>query len=155
MPHRPILINVRGVIVKGDKILLVKMNDENGIYFTYPGGTVRQGESIYDRLERSITMQTCSNIRIHRLLMAWEYIPEREGHRYGDRQRITLLFLCEPAPGPEPQMPKISDPNQIDVVWLPLRALNDLPIIPVIGKELQKALDIKINTGYLFLNATE
>jgi hypothetical protein len=38
---------------------------------------------------------------------------------------------------------------------MPLRAIDELPIIPVIGKELHKALDIKINTGYLFLNSTK
>jgi len=154
MTHLPILVNVRGIIIRKNKVLLIKMNDENGMYFTYPGGTVRQGESIYDTLKRGIILQTCAEIQVHRLLMVWEYLPEKEGFRYGDRQKIALVFLCKQTLGKEPQMPKIPDPNQIDVTWLPLHALDELPVLPVIGKELQNSLNIKINTGNLFLNST-
>lgn len=154
MTGKPILVNVRGVILQRNKVLLIKMNDESGMHFTYPGATVRPGESLHDALKRGITLQTMAEVNVGRLLIVWEYIPERENFRYGDRQRISITFLCTLTANSEPQMPRIADPNQIDVVWLPIDALDDIPVLPVIGKELAKALESQHATGNLFLNAT-
>ncbi|NSW51273.1 MAG: NUDIX domain-containing protein [Anaerolineae bacterium] len=154
MTGKPILVNVRGVILQRSKVLLIKINDENGMHFTYPGATVRPGESLHDALKRGVSLQTSADVNVGRLLIVWEYIPDRENYRYGDRQRITLTFLCSLQPGSEPQMPRIADPNQIDVVWLPIDALDDIPVLPVVGKELAKALETQQATGNLFLNVT-
>ena len=154
MTGKPILVNVRGVILQRNKVLLIKMNDENGMHFTYPGATVRSGESLHDALRRGIALQTLAQVDVGRLLIVWEYIPERENFRYSDRQRISITFLCTLKENSEPQMPRIADPNQIDVVWLPIDALDDIPVLPVIGKELAKALESQHATGNLFLNVT-
>lgn len=152
MTVKPILINVRGAIIQKDQVLLLKMNDESGMYFTFPGATVHHGESLYEALHRGVTISTGAKVDIGRLLMVWEYIPEREQHRYGDRQKLTVLFLARIMPGAKPSQPIISDPNQIDVLWMPLDALEDLPVIPAIGPQLQRALESRMATGNLFID---
>lgn len=152
MTVKPILITVRGAIIQKDQVLLVKMNDESGMYFTFPGATVHNGESLYDALHRGVGVSTGVKVDIGRLLMVWEYIPERENFRYGDRQKLTVLFLARIMPGNKPEQPLISDPNQIDVLWMPLDSLDELPIIPAIAPQLQRALESKTATGNLFVD---
>lgn len=152
MNAKPILINVRGAIVRKDRVVLVKMNDESGMYFTFPGAAVHQGESLYEALHRGIILSTGAQVDVGRLLTLWEYIPERENFKYGDRQKLTVLFLCRILPGNEPNQPRISDPNQIDILWMPINALDTLPVIPALGAQLSNALESKMTTGNLFLN---
>ena len=153
MSVKPILINVRGAIIQKDQVLLVKMNDESGMYFTFPGATVHNGESLYDALHRGIGVSTGAKVDVGRLLMIWEYIPERENFRFGDRQKLTILFLCRIMPGNKPQQPLVSDPDQIDVLWMPLDSLEDLPVIPAIGPQLYRSLESRVATGNLFIDA--
>jgi 8-oxo-dGTP diphosphatase len=152
MTVKPILINVRGAIIQKDQVLLLKMNDESGMYFTFPGATVHNGESLYEALHRGVGVSTNVKVDIGRLLMVWEYIPERESFQHGDRQKLTVLFLSRIMPGNKPQQPLISDPNQIDVLWMPLDTLEDLPVIPAIGPQLKRALESRMATGNLFLD---
>lgn len=154
MTVKPILITVRGAIIQKDQVLLLKMNDEFGMYFTFPGATVHNGESLYEALHRGISVSTGAQVDIGRLLMVWEYIPERENFRHGDRQKLTILFLARIMPGNKPQQPLVSDPNQIDVLWMPLDVLDDLPIIPAIAPQLHRALESRTTTGNLFIDAT-
>ena len=129
------------------------MNDESGMYFTFPGATVHNNESLYEALHRGISVSTNAKVDIGRLLMVWEYIPEREKFRYGDRQKLSILFLARIMPGNKPQQPMISDPNQIDVLWMPLDSLGELPVIPAIVPQLQRALESRMATGNLFIDA--
>ena len=152
MNAKPILINVRGAIVRKDRVVLVKMNDESGMYFTFPGATVHQGESLYEAMHRGVNLSTGAQVDVGRLLMLWEYIPERENFKYGDRQKLTVLFLCRIMPGNEPHQPRISDPNQIDVLWMPISALSELPVVPSVGAQLATALESKMTTGNLFID---
>ena len=152
MSAKPILINVRGAIVRKDRVVLVKINDESGMYFTFPGATMREGESLYEALHRGVTLSTGAQVDVGRLLMLWEYIPEKENFKYGDRHKLTILFLCRIRPGNEPQQPRISDPNQIDVLWMPISALGELPVIPAVGAQLANALESRMTTGNLFIN---
>lgn len=153
MTVKPILINVRGAIIQKDQVLLLKMNDESGMYFTFPGATVHHGESLYEALHRGVSVSTGVKVDIGRLLMVWEYIPERENFQYGERQKLTVLFLARIMPGNKPQQPLISDPNQIDVLWMPLDSLEELPVIPAIAPQLQRALETRMATGNLFIDA--
>ncbi|MEE4194572.1 MAG: NUDIX domain-containing protein [Anaerolineae bacterium] len=153
MTVKPILINVRGAIIQKDQVLLLKMSDESGMFFTFPGATVHHGESLYEALHRGISVSTGAKVDIGRLLMVWEYIPERENFRYGDRQKLTVLFLARIMPGNKPQQPLISDPNQIDVLWMPLDVLDELPLIPAIAPQLNRALESRMATGNLFIDS--
>lgn len=155
MSVKPILINVRGAIVQNDRILLVKMNDESGMYFTFPGTSLQNGESLYDAVKRGVRTSTGAKVDIGRLLMVWEYIPERENSRFGDRHKITILFLCQLKPESDPQQPPVSDPNQIDVLWMPLDSLEDLPVIPAIAPQMQQALQSRSATGNLFIDSIQ
>jgi hypothetical protein len=55
-------------------------------------------------------------------------------------------------PGNEPHQPRISDPNQIDVLWMPISALSELPVVPSVGAQLATALESKMTTGNLFID---
>jgi hypothetical protein len=56
-------------------------------------------------------------------------------------------------PGNKPQQPLIADPNQIDVLWMPLDSLDELPVIPAIAPQLQRALETRTTTGNLFIDS--
>lgn len=150
MANKPILIQVHGVILENNQVLFLKVNDEKGMHFAYPGTTLREGQSLQDALKASIMNQINCSVDIGRLLTIWEYLPEKENFRFGDRHRITFLFLCVLKPGSVPQMPRTVDPDQIDVIWQPLKSLHEMPVLPVLGEDLLRSLESRHATGNLF-----
>ncbi|MBN2047747.1 MAG: NUDIX domain-containing protein [Anaerolineaceae bacterium] len=148
----PIRVGVRGVMIQDQKVLLVKIIDETGMHFNYPGGEVKRGESLHEALKREIKEETCVDVTIGRLLMVWEYVPEKANYRYGEIQKLSLLFLCHILPDQVAQLPRHPDPNQVDVTWVKLGTLKNLPVIPNIGDELARSLRSRSATGNLFLN---
>jgi len=50
--------NVRGVIIRGDKILLIHRKKKGEEYFVTPGGGVEDGETLEEGLKREIWEET-------------------------------------------------------------------------------------------------
>lgn len=144
MSPSPIRLNVNAAIIRDDKILLIEFG--NDPHYNLPGGGLDAGESVEEGLKRECREEAFAEVEIERLLLVWEYVPEKENFRYGDRQKVGLIFLCRLLPGSEPRLPEKTDDNQVGVRWLPLSALeaapgpDRYPLMPAIEKALLEAL---------------
>jgi ADP-ribose pyrophosphatase YjhB (NUDIX family) len=144
MDKLPVRVNVNAAIVRGNEILLIEFGDEP--HFNLPGGGLEPGESVEEGLRRECREEACAEIEVDRLLMVWEYVPEKENFRYGGLQKLGLIFLCRLTAGSEPRLPEKPDPHQIGVRWIELSELEQLPgsrrhpIFPTVEKPLLEAL---------------
>jgi ADP-ribose pyrophosphatase YjhB (NUDIX family) len=139
-----IRLNVNAAIIREDQILLIEFGGDP--HYNLPGGGLEPGESVEEGLKRECREEAGAEVEVERLLMVWEYVPEKEGFRYGDRQKVGMIFLCRLKPGCKPRLPEKPDENQVDVRWLPLSALATVPgpgrhpIFPTVEKPLLEAL---------------
>lgn len=139
---QPIRLNVNAAIVRDDQILLIEFGGDP--HYNLPGGGLEPGESVEEGLKRECREEACAEVEVERLLMVWEYVPEKENFRYGNRHKIGMIFLCRLLPGSEPRLPANPDENQTGVRWLPLEALSRnegrYPIYPTMEEPLLKAI---------------
>ena len=144
--EKPIRVNVNAAIVRDDKILLIEFMDEGLMHFNLPGGGIDVGESIEEALKRECREEAEVEVEVGRLLLAWEYVPEKLNFRYGKKQKVGFVFKCQLKAGSEPAFPSSPDKNQVGVRWVPLADLEKIPaatrgpLFPAIETPLLKAL---------------
>ncbi|EZQ02093.1 DNA mismatch repair protein MutT [Candidatus Acidianus copahuensis] len=81
-------IAVGGVIIQGEKILMVKRSKSpNKGNWAIPGGKVEYGETVFDALRREMMEETGLNVIPEKLMAVVEII--KEGFHY-----VILDFIC-------------------------------------------------------------
>lgn len=137
-----IRITSSAAIVQEGHILVIVFDDENGIHYNLPGGGSDPGETLQETVIREIREETRAEVAtVGRLLLTWEYEPERYQKVYGKRHKVGFVFACELKPGSTPMLPDNPDPYQVGVKWLPLAELPTAHLYPAMGEELIAALN--------------
>jgi len=123
---------VAAVIIKDNKILLMRRFKNGKKYFVFPGGGVEENESIEDALIREIKEEFDIDISIERLL----FQNENQG-----RQEIYFLvkeFIGIPQLSGE-EKERMNKDNQYFPVWLDLKEVFELPNL--YPKEAKKEIE--------------
>jgi 8-oxo-dGTP diphosphatase len=147
-----IRINANALILRDGKLLLIKFDDENGVHYNLPGGGVEKGESVLAALERECHEEARARIQNPELCLTWQYVPELENFRYGDRQKLGFIFKAALRPGCEPGVPAKPDKNQVGIEWVPLAeifAAKKFPLFPEIVPQIRDALERNRGIGFV------
>ncbi len=132
-------INVAGVILRNNKLLLAEYNDASGIHYNFPGGGVHLGETLHDAVKREVWEETGARVTVGKLMAVWEYIPP-EDDPYGNVHKIGHLFNCELVADSEPNMPEQPDPSQVGIRWVSLEKLDTIQLYPELGQDLHRII---------------
>ncbi len=135
-----IRVNGSTAIIQDDCILLIEFEGKRGTYFNLPGGGVDPGESVEEAAVRETLEEASAAVEIGRLLMVWEYEPERYACAHGMRHKVGFVFEGHLLPHAEPAMPEVPDKGQVAVRWLPLDVLPQVHLVPPIAKPLIESL---------------
>lgn len=125
----------RAVLIRGDKILLMKRDKFGDIYYVLPGGGIDPGETPKQAVIRELQEEASLDIKDCK-----EVLTEKSWGEFG-RQHI---FLCKD-PGGEPQLHKDSveaklnkiGKNTYHILWM---AISDLPNLKFRSPKLQEKL---------------
>lgn len=120
---RKIRTSAKAVIIRGGKLLAIKLNDGNEEWYILPGGGQESEEQLPQTVEREVREETGIAVECHDLLFVIEGVHGEDFHR------IDLVFSCEYL-GEQENVLLHSDNNQIGFEWLDLTVLNKLPLYP-------------------------
>ncbi len=125
-------MRVTAVIVKEDRVLLMKRKKANKEYWLFPGGRVEVGESEQEALEREILEETSLKL-----------VASQQKGSFEGRGETNPIYLCQVADGiarlhensPENMLNSVED--HYELVWLDItKVLKLRKIYPIEGKKL-------------------
>jgi ADP-ribose pyrophosphatase YjhB (NUDIX family) len=113
-------VRVATVILKGNKILLMKHRRRGLFHWALPGGAVQEGETLADCARRELLEETGLEVQLGKLLYLADVIsPDRRKHT------VNLIFLAEVTGGEFGVTPRKTLGEHLDEPhWFPL---DDMP----------------------------
>ena len=122
----------RAVIIQENKLLAVRMRDQDGDFYVLPGGGQQRGETLPVALKRECREELGCDIEVGRMLYIREYIGKNHAFafRHRDFHQVEAVFECqlcaESCPGNGHEM----DMRQVGFKWIPLNQLNEYRFLP-------------------------
>ncbi|MBU1255568.1 NUDIX domain-containing protein [Patescibacteria group bacterium] len=113
------LKRVAGVIIKNNKILLMRRVRDGREYFVFPGGGVEENETIEEAIIREIKEKLSIDAKIDKLLFEIEN-QGRQEYYY-----LIKEFSGQPKLGGEEKQ-RMNENNQYYPTWIELEKLIDL-----------------------------
>ena len=122
--------SAKGIIIRGNKLLVVEL-ENNGRYYTLPGGKQEPNELMLDALKREMLEETGYDVNPIELLFIRETFEEN-----GETHRVEFMVLCE-------IVAEVSDNKfqydeyQVGTKWINIDNISEEPLYPV---ELRKLI---------------
>lgn len=122
----------RAVIVRDNKLLVIKMCDRSGIFYVLPGGGQRHGETMEQGLVRECLEEINLQVEVGSLLYVREYIGRNHDFSKYHRNfhQIETVFTCSIPEGAEPTPGTEVDRKQIGMEWIDLNRLSQVRFLP-------------------------
>lgn len=100
-----------GIVIKDNKILLIRRIREDREYWVFPGGNVEENEVPEEALDREMAEELCIDIKDKKLLFKVENAGRKEYHF------LISKYEGEPKLG-GPEREKMNDKNQYLLEWV-------------------------------------
>lgn len=128
----------RGLLIRGDKILLIQVSDKKGTWWILPGGGQEFGESLQDCLKRECQEELGVRVRVEDCVLVREFIGGSRAAVVGnvaDKHFLELYFTISTS---EVIDLKPREANHLSLEWVPLRRLREISFFPrVLAARLQ------------------
>ncbi len=131
---------VRAVIIRDNRILLIRKEYENGSErFALPGGAQDPGETLAVALDRECREEIAANVQVKNLLHVADWFKQRDTIPPSTRHLVEFLFACEVEDDYAPRNGYHPDKHQVEVLWVELGRLDSIPLYPCrMGAILQR-----------------
>ena len=122
-------VAVKGIIVKGDKILLLKRSGSEDCYknlWETPGGKINFGEDLKEALRREVKEETNLDIEVLIPINTWSFFRDDKTYVVG------ITFLCKPLT----EEIHLGE-EHVDYKWVSKNELDELEMDENLRKELK------------------
>lgn len=123
--------SVKGIIIKGNKLLVAEL-ENNGTYYTLPGGKQRPDELIFDTLKREMAEEAGYDVDPQEIMFIRETFQADD-----DIHRVEFMVLCEIIGELQNNEFKY-DPYQVGTKWINIDNISAEPLYPVEIRQLIK-----------------
>jgi len=127
-------VAVKGVILKDDRILVIKRSEREDCFanlWDIPGGKIEFGERLDDALKREIKEETSLDVDVLIPVAAWSFFRNRETYVVG------ITFLCRPVTN-RLRSDEIKLGNEhVEYRWVSRSGIENLPMNENLKKELK------------------
>jgi 8-oxo-dGTP pyrophosphatase MutT (NUDIX family) len=115
------------------RLLAVKLTDEQGYWYTLPGGGQHVGETLVDTLRRECLEEIGAKVEVGELRFVREYRCRlhEHGKQFPDEHIMEFMFLCRFAEGETVGNGAAPDSDQVGVVWLNVDELDNYRLYPL------------------------
>ncbi|MES9904946.1 MAG: NUDIX domain-containing protein [Sedimenticola sp.] len=121
----------RALIIQENRILLLrKEGGGRGVRFALPGGAQDTGETLHQALIRECLEEINVAPAVHSLVHVADFFKQRDSQPPTIRHLVEFLFLCSVPDTYSPQSGSHPDKHQVDVVWIEINQLAQLPLFP-------------------------
>ncbi|WP_458463736.1 NUDIX domain-containing protein [Paenibacillus sp.] len=147
---KPIRNSAKAVIVQDGRLLVIRLEDQYGTAYVFPGGGQEKGEELKDAVARECLEEIGQAVNVGELLHIREYIGKN--HEFAewdaDIHQVEFYFACS-LMDPEATVFEGSNPDdhQVAVEWI---ALEDLPQIRLYPKTIGELL-LKSGSSSIYL----
>lgn len=128
---------IAGLILHQGQVLLTRDND--GPYYYLPGGKLRMNETSIETIVREMQEEIHETVKVERLLWVVENFFQEQRNRafYHEFSLYYLLSIHETSKILQQPISTFYEANQvkIEMKWVPLRDLQNLPVFPEFLKE--------------------
>ncbi|NJL76141.1 MAG: NUDIX domain-containing protein [Saprospiraceae bacterium] len=140
MKYKSVRTAAKAVIIQEGRLLCVKKQQADKIYFLLPGGGQHHGETLIQTLQRECLEEIGAEVNVYQALHVREYIGKN--HQWGNQSlhQVEVLFSCTLK---FPHLPLFkttmaSDKYQVGIEWVELSKLAQLTfypaaLIPILG----------------------
>jgi len=125
------------VLIKDDKILVLKSKYSSGDFYLLPGGGIEGMESLKETVIRETKEETNYDIEIQKLLYLQEWIDEK-----ANKNVLYIIFLGKIIGGKETHLndPALAKGNIKGIEWTDIKELQKITfypaeIIPLLQKD--------------------
>jgi len=149
---KPIRNSAKAIIRQEDRILLIQNADENGYWYTLPGGGQGFGETLTNAVLRECKEELGTEVAVGDLKFVREYIGGN--HEFSafdfDQHQVEFMFECSLSANYEPTIGEVPDGTQVGVVWIDLDELQNYRFYPgglIADLKRHKRVDLPIYFG--------
>lgn len=137
--------SAKAVIIKENKLLTIKLHENNKIFYILPGGGQEPGENLHQTLERECIEEFGAEISIGELLFVREYIGKNHEYskKHGQYHQIEFMFLGSVSRD-QFENGVMPDRGQVGIEWLPIQDLMEYNFFP---KELRAHIISYVSNG--------
>ena len=116
---------IKAVIIRGDKILVLRKEDSHGAYCVLPGGGQKSGETLEQALQRECLEEIGVPVKVKALLCVRDYIRANHGDSNLSvyPHKVEFYFACSLPKSAVPANGKKMDPTQLAPDWIRLSDL--------------------------------
>jgi ADP-ribose pyrophosphatase YjhB (NUDIX family) len=123
----------KAIIIHDGKLLAVKMQGEQDVFYLLPGGGQEHGENLHETLKRECVEEAGVEVEVGELRFVRDYVEKHhkpESER--DFHQVEFLFQCKLTSKPsEAKQGIVPDDRQIGVEWIELDDVMDFPLYPL------------------------
>ena len=133
VPPPTFRVSVKAIIIEDDQLLAIHLRDEQGDFYTLPGGGQEFGESLEEALDRECREEIGCGVVAHELLFTRDYFGWQHEFAFieGHIHQVELMFRCDIRTGERPTTTSVPDQLQVGFGWLPLDNLENLRLYPM------------------------
>lgn len=123
--------SAKAVIVKEDKLLAVKIQENGGTYYILPGGGQEHGENLHQALERECREELGTEVEVGELIFVREYIGKNHelAAYHAHAHQTEFMFLCQVHQDTFDNGTNL-DKGQTGTEWLPIKELLNYKLFP-------------------------
>nr|WP_035324339.1 NUDIX domain-containing protein [Peribacillus kribbensis] len=125
--------SAKAVILKEDQLLLTKNQDEQGVFYLFPGGGQEHGETLLDAVKRECIEEIGMEVEPGEFCFLREYIGKNHEFASFDSgvHAVEFYFSCSlkgELKGDD--IPSSPDSDQIGIEWVRVMELENVRMYP-------------------------
>jgi len=134
-------IRVAGILIRGNRLLLIAHKKNNEIYWLLPGGGVDYGETLHEALMREFMEELNISVDVKDVALISDSIDPS-----GGRHVVNICFLCTYKGG---DFILGSEKRLYDFKFFDRDELADIDIFPPINNDLADIMNDKFKDRYI------